>query len=313
MENTKQSQLKRFTGCLLGLAVGDAVGTTLEFSSPGSFEPIANMVGGGPFGLKPGQWTDDTSMALCLAESLIAKDGFNAQDQMERYVRWWRHGHLSSTGRCFDIGITVAGALRAFEATGNAYAGSLAPNTAGNGSLMRLAPVPLYFSHDAEQAIRAAADSSKTTHGTLTCLDACSYFAGLILGALDGKSKTEILSSRFHPRGGAWSLCPEVDEIASGSFKRKAPPAIRGTGYVINSLEAALWAFHVTDDFPECVLAAANLGDDADTTAAIAGQIAGAYYTETGIPSTWLEKLWMAKEIWGMAIQLFQLSRSKAN
>ena len=97
----------RFHGCLLGLAAGDAVGTTVEFRPRGSFEPLVDMVGGGPFGLEPGQWTDDTSMALCLAESLVELGAFDPRDQMERYVRWWTGGHLSSNGRCFDIGSTA--------------------------------------------------------------------------------------------------------------------------------------------------------------------------------------------------------------
>ena len=105
----------RFRGCLLGLAAGDALGTTLEFKSPGTFEPIDDMIGGGPFGLRAGQWTDDTSMALCLATSLIECGGFDAMDQMRRYVRWRDEGYLSSTGYCFDIGNTVSGALDRFR------------------------------------------------------------------------------------------------------------------------------------------------------------------------------------------------------
>lgn len=132
----------RFVGCLLGLAVGDALGTTLEFKSPGTFAPINGMVGGGPFDLKPGEWTDDTSMALCLAESLIERPTFDPIDQLGRYVRWWREGYLSSNGVCFDIGSTVRSALTRFKQTPEPYCSSTDPNTAGNGSLMRLAPVP---------------------------------------------------------------------------------------------------------------------------------------------------------------------------
>ena len=129
----------RYRGSLLGLAAGDALGTTLEFRAPGTFEPIDDMEGGGPFGLEPGQWTDDTSMALCLAESLISCEGFNPLDQMERYRRWYREGYLSSTGTCFDIGNTVRGAIHTFERTGEPYAGPTDPRSAGNGSIMRLA------------------------------------------------------------------------------------------------------------------------------------------------------------------------------
>src|SRR5215831_13959691 len=138
----------RYEGTLLALACGDAIGTTVEFSPRGSFSPVQGMVGGGPFSLKPGQWTDDTSMALCLAESLIERQGFDARDQMVRYLNWWRWGYLSSTGDCFDIGMTTKAALARFEETGEPFAGSVDPQAAGNGSLMRLAPVVLCFYPD---------------------------------------------------------------------------------------------------------------------------------------------------------------------
>ena len=135
--------LGRYRGCLLGIAIGDAVGTTLEFKPPGSFKPISDMVGGGPFRLKPGEWTDDTSMALCLATSLVEKNGFDPREEMDRYSRWWKEGYLSSNGVCFDIGNTVATALRQYQKTGDPIAGSISPHSAGNGCIMRLAPMPM--------------------------------------------------------------------------------------------------------------------------------------------------------------------------
>jgi ADP-ribosylglycohydrolase len=168
----------------MGLAVGDAVGTTLEFKHPGTFDPVTGMVGGGPFGLEPGQWSDDTSMALCLAESLVEQKGFDPSDQMSRYVRWWRKGHLSSTGVCFDIGGTVRAALSRFETSGEPFSGSADPRSAGNGSLMRLARVPLFFAGDPAQAIQMSGMSSRTTHGAQTAIDACRYLGALIVGAL---------------------------------------------------------------------------------------------------------------------------------
>ena len=155
----------RFRGCLLGLATGDALGTTLEFRSPGSFHPIDDVIGGGPFDLEPGQWTDDTSMALCLAASLIETGHFDPEDQMQRYVRWWEEGYMSSTGTCFDIGNTIADALWHFTDSGDPYAGSTDPFSAGNGSLMRLAPVPMCYAGNAAEAVAKSADSSRTTHG----------------------------------------------------------------------------------------------------------------------------------------------------
>ncbi|MCA9991522.1 MAG: ADP-ribosylglycohydrolase family protein, partial [Anaerolineales bacterium] len=287
-------QQARFRGCLLGLATGDAVGTVLEFKTPGSFTPIEDMVGGGPFRLRPGQWTDDTSMALCLAASLAEKQAFDPADQMDRYLRWWQEGYMSSTGHCFDIGSTVSAALSRYRQTGNPFSGSTDPQTAGNGSLMRLAPVPLFFAADAAQAIHWAGESSRTTHGAATAVDACRYFGGLLLGALHSVAKETLLAAHYCPVPGFWAAYPlaaEIDEIAAGSFKQRQPPQIKGSGYVVRSLEAALWAFYHSDSFRQGCLLAANLGDDADTTAAIYGQLAGAYYGEAGIPAGWRRQL----------------------
>ena len=302
-----------FRGCLLGLAVGDALGTTLEFRSPGSFEPIDDMVGGGPFGLKPGYWTDDTSMALCLAVSLTETGGFDPRDQIERYVRWWKEGYMSPTGTCFDIGITVRNALSRFERTGEPYSGSTDPFSAGNGSLMRLAPVPMFYASRPEEAIVRCADSSRTTHGVEEAVDACRYFGGLIVGALGGADKESLLSPSYSPVRGLWERSPlaaKVAEIADGSFKRREPPDIKGLGYVIPSLEAALWAFDRSSDFRDGALRAVNLGDDADTTGAIYGQIAGAYYGAKGIPVEWLDRLVCGSEIEKMADSLYERSRA---
>ncbi len=297
----------RYVGALLGLAVGDALGTTLEFCPPGSFEPIDDIIGGGPFGLEPGQWTDDTSMALCLAESLLECEGFDAEDQMRRFVRWRDEGHWSSTGACFDIGNTVGGALSRFVRTGQEFSGPTAETTAGNGSLMRLAPVPLFFAHDAELAIRMAGESSRTTHGAAAAVDACRWFAALLLGALRGVPKAELLAPRYSPVPELWDrtpLHPAIADVADGSYRRKEPPAIRGSGYVVESLEAALWAFSRTDDFRAGALAAVNLGDDADTTGAVYGQLAGAYYGAEAIPRAWRERISRTSEIAAMAERL---------
>lgn len=284
----------RYRGCLLGLAAGDALGTTLEFTAPGSFEPISDMIGGGPFGLRPGEWTDDTSMALCLAESLLETNGFDPADQCGRYLAWREHGHLSSNGRCFDIGGTVAAALSRFKRTGEAAAGSTDPHSAGNGSIMRLAPVPMYYASDPDLAVHYSRESSRTTHQARTCLDACAYLGGLLAALLNGADKETVLAPGFHPVLGTWpdgALGPEIAAVAAGSFKTKEPPAIQGSGYVVESLEAALWAFQRASGFRDGALLAVNLGRDADTTGAIYGQLAGACYGHRSIPPTWLAQL----------------------
>jgi len=301
----------RFRGCLLGLAVGDAVGMPLEFRPPGTFAPLTDLVGGGPFGLAPGQWTDDTSMALCLAESLVECRGFNPADQLQRYVRWWREGHLSSTGQCFDIGNATRAALRRFEQTGDAYCGSTDPRVAGNGSLMRLAPVPMFYAGDPAEAVERAAESSRTTPGAPTAVDACRCLAGLLVGALAGGDRRSLTAPHYSPVPGyraGHCLAPEIDAVAAGSFRLREPPAIRGAGFVVASLEAALWAFHRSSSYREAILLAANLGDDADTTAAVCGQLAGAFYGEGGIPAAWLAQLHGRALITSFADRLFEAS-----
>jgi ADP-ribosyl-[dinitrogen reductase] hydrolase len=250
-------------------------------------------------------------MALCLAESLIEKQGFDPSDQMQRYVKWWKEGHLSCTGDCFDIGNATRTALQSFLLTGNALSGSTDPYSAGNGSIMRLAPVPMFFASNPERAIEFAAESSRTTHSATNAVDACRYFAALLVGALAGVSKEELLSDHFFPVKGYWKNHPltgEIGSIAAGSFRQREPPYIQGTGYVVRSLEAALWAFYRSESFREGCLLAANLGDDADTTAAVYGQLAGAFYGESGIPSEWIEKLAMCDQIRSFSNRLFSLS-----
>jgi ADP-ribosyl-[dinitrogen reductase] hydrolase len=289
---------ERFRGCLLGLACGDAVGTTVEFQPRGTFPPVTDMLGGGPFDLKAGQWTDDTSMALCLAASLVETGGFDAADQIRRYVRWWRDGYMSSTGRCFDIGNTTLAALAKFERTGEPYCGATDNRSAGNGCIMRLAPVPMFYHHDYDLAVTMSGDSSRTTHGALECVDACRLLGAVLHSALAGASKEDILFG--HDIG----VTETIDAIRRGEYRTKQQSEIRGSGYVVDSLEAALWCFLNTDSFEAAILAAVNLGDDADTTAAVCGQVAGAFYGEIGIPAAWLSKLALADKVRTLADEL---------
>ncbi len=253
-------------------------------------------------------------MALCLAESLIERQEMDLTDQLERYVRWWREGHWSSKGYCFDIENATSGALSNFERTGDPHSGSTDPYTAGNGSIMRLAPVPLFFASHPTEAIEKSAESSATTHGAKEAGDACRYLGALICGAVNGASKDALLSDHFSPAGDSYwqeveSLAPKVAEILAGSFKRKDRSEIKGDFYVVPSLEAALWAFYSTDTFEEGVLAAVNLGDDADTTGAVYGQLAGAFYGASSIPEGWRHKLTFWDKIETFADNLFRLAR----
>jgi ADP-ribosylglycohydrolase len=281
--------IDRALGCLLGLAVGDAVGTTLEFSARDSRPPLTDMVGGGPFGLRPGEWTDDTSMALCLADSRAARNGLDQRDLMERFIRWWRHGENSHNGRCFDIGITTREALHRFLETGDPVAGSVDPMKAGNGSVMRLAPVVLRWAGSREQAIAAARAQSVTTHAAPAAIEGCALLAEILTEAIATGNKEAVL----RPRGAGE---PSIAAVGAGSWRGKERQQIRSSGYVVHTLEAAFWCIDRSDEFAQAVLLAANLADDADTVAAVTGQIAGALWGLAGIPQEWLARLaWREK------------------
>lgn len=291
--------ISRAEGALLGLALGDALGTTLEFTRKDSYTPITDMLGGGPFALKAGQWTDDTSMALCLADSLLAKGKLDLDDQMQRYIRWWQQGENSVTGRCFDIGNTVSSALQNYTHSHNPYSGSTSEHSAGNGSLMRLAPIAIFFAPNKGfslvDALDAAKQSSLTTHGEIRAYQACQVMSWLLYQVfseecIDKQTLLSNLASAFD------DLHPQIMSIVQGSFLSKQREQIFGSGFVVQSLEAALWCFAHSDDFEQGALLAANLGDDADTTAAIYGQLAGAFYGIDALPKHWLKKLaWKEK------------------
>jgi ADP-ribosyl-[dinitrogen reductase] hydrolase len=216
---------------------------------------------------------------------------------MIRYSRWRTEGYMSSTGTCFDIGTATARALARFRDTGNPFAGSTDLERAGNGCVMRLAPVAMFFFPDEAAAITHASASSLTTHGAEECLEAAELLASILTRALGGHPKEEVLL-------GSRSIRPRSEGIAAlarGAYLSKSAEDVRGSGYVVACLEAALWAFARSQNFRDALLLAANLGEDADTTAAVCGQVTGAYYGETGIPSSWVDRLAMRDEIAGLA------------
>ena len=290
----------RAVGALLGLAVGDAIGTTLEFRPRDSYSQLTDMVGGGPFRLKAGEWTDDTAMALALADSLHGKADLNEADLMRRFVQWSEEGTYSCTGRCFDIGVTTQAALSRWQKTGDPVAGSTAPNTAGNGSLMRLSPVAVRFFNDRSKLRDVAARQSRTTHAAPEAVDACVAFAEVLADAIEGRTRSEIMRDRDENYAGL------IAGIVAGSWRGLARSNVKASGYVAHSLEASLWSVGRSAGYDEAVLSAANLGDDADTTAAITGQLAGAIYGSVGIPARWLASLAWQSRIRGMAEGLLE-------
>lgn len=299
----------RQRGMLLGLAIGDALGAAVEFRAPGSFKPVTAYRDGGPHGLEPGEWTDDTSMALALADS-IAEAGWDLRDQAKRYVAWWRTGAYSVNGRVFDIGITTVNSLRRFQQSGDPWtSGDASERASGNGSIMRLAPVPIAFAHlfpdQLGDLVIRAVESSQPTHASPQCRSSCACLAVALAALVNGIPREVVLD----PDWSAWNelralkpLHPEVQEVIRGSFHRKVPPEIQGSGYVVKSLEAALWAFAGAESFRDAVLRAVNLGDDADTTGAVCGQLAGAHWGESGIPPELLSGL-ASRELLERALQ----------
>lgn len=263
----------------------------MEFRRPGSFSPVTNFRNGGPHGLQAGEWTDDTSMALALADS-ISQVGWDLNDQADRYLQWYKTGKYSVTGECFDIGIATREALTMYAAQKNAWtSGDRSERASGNGSIMRLAPVPIryaeFYPDKMDEISRLAEESSLPTHASDQCVSACRYLATVLAALIQGESRDSMFSATWKPLqqlNAIKPLHPLIQEIAEGSFRNKQPPEIAGTGWVVKSLEAALWAFQSSDKFEEAVLKAVNLGDDADTTGAICGQLSGACWGESMIP-----------------------------
>ncbi|EKT4471329.1 ADP-ribosylarginine hydrolase Tri1 [Pseudomonas putida] len=293
--------LDRAQGALLGLAIGDAVGTTLEFQRRDQGH-VSDMVGGGPFRLAPGEWTDDTSMALCLADTYASQGKFDFATFADALVRWYRHGENSVNGRCFDIGNVTRRALEGWETQGLGWMGNIEASTAGNGSLIRLAPTAIFRRHSLSASWWESVTQSSVTHGAVEVQDCCKLFAAQLHLALNGADKVEALAPKVRP------LQPRPTIINAGEYKHKSREHIRSSGYVVDTLEAALWAVWNTNSFRDAILLAANLADDADSVAATAGQIAGALYGVSGMPSEWVAKVAWSQHIRRLASRLFELA-----
>jgi ADP-ribosyl-[dinitrogen reductase] hydrolase len=284
IETRREQQRDRAVGALVGLAVGDAVGTTLEFKTRDTFKPLTDMVGGGPFQMKPGEWTDDTSMALCLAEELISGSGeIDSSRLLRRFCNWWKNGHNSVTGECFDIGDATRSALSAFL-----HHGSIVNNEAShlqaNGSIMRLAPAAIVVERR-EDAIEVSVAQGVTTHAAAIPSECCRELGGLL-----------------------WDLIEFGDRALIGDgYQRRSRASVVSSGHAPATLDAARWSVATTDSFRSAVLRAANLGDDADTVGAVTGQIAGALYGASGIPDAWLAKLAWSDRIKELGRSLWQL------
>ncbi|MGZ8924466.1 MAG: ADP-ribosylglycohydrolase family protein [Nitrososphaeraceae archaeon] len=283
MTNIKYDKLK---GCFVGLAIGDALGTPLEFSARDEYSLVEDMIGGGPFNLNPGEWTDDTSMALCAAHSLISNKSFNPENILDNFVNWWQTGFMSHNNKCFDIGMVTQQSLILYQLN-NIHPleiGSKDDHHSGNGSIMRLAPFVVFNHNNIDECITMCQDQSKLTHGSRKCLYACEVMGKLIYNLCNG---------------GKWN-----DFIDYNTFSNLTREQIKSSGYVIDTLKAAIWAVTTTRSFEEALILAVNLADDSDTVGAVTGQLAGARYGYSSIPSRWLDKLVWKDKIEEMFEQL---------
>jgi ADP-ribosyl-[dinitrogen reductase] hydrolase len=289
-------------GSILGLAIGDAFGASVEFKKRNTYPKVTDYQSGGEFNLKAGQWTDDTTLALCILESINRLGEFNLHDQMNNFLKWWHQGFLSSTGFCFDIGNTTKAALDRYQKENVLFAGKPS-DSASNGAIMRLAPVPIFFHKNLKSAITQSVLHTKTTHAAIECLEASALFAYVLYFIFEGKTKNEILKFiHFEEK-----LTTQVDDIKKGMFKNKTPEEISGQGSAICTLEAAFYAFYKFDNFYDGLVFVVNLGDDTDTVGAVYGQIAGAYYGIDHIPKNLKDNLYDFKMIEEMTTKFLEL------
>lgn len=296
----------RFLGALVGLATGDALAAATHRRRPGTFTPVTGPLGGGPFDLPPGAWSDDTAMALCLADSLLACGGFNARDQIERYVRWQQEGYLSATGRCVGITASAARALAVAQWRRQVFPGSHEPKQLDPEPLSRVAPVVMLAFANAEEAVRLAGDAARITCQAPTVVEACRVFAAMLHAAFSGLPKDEVLALPGAPGDReAAALRPRLRSLLRGSYRRKEAGRMRAGNTVVQALEAALWAFDRTITFRDGALLAANLGEGCDVVTAVYGQLAGAYYAVEAIPPGWRDSLARLDLIEGLADRLY--------
>lgn len=278
----------RLCGAFYGTAVGDALGGPRQFCERDEMPLLTDMKPMSNFKMPAGSWSDDTSMMLCLAESLT-KTGYGPQslsDQLNYYLKWFKEGYNTPTGKAFDIGGTIKRAMMAYAGTGQIVANTSDEMFQGNGSIMRLAPIGMMFYDDEERAASEAMLSSQTTHTNIVCLQACDLLARAIALGIQGKSKESILESfqREH-------YVKELESITTGDYQKKTRNQIESHGWVVATLEAALWCFYKTTTFEDGLILAVNLGHDADTVGAVFGALAGAHYGFGNIPERWIVDL----------------------
>lgn len=305
LDHYHNKHVDRAIGCFIGLAVGDALGAPLEFGPRREVEDHTEMTAGGPFSLPAGCFTDDTSMAVALGHSLIASDGLNVDAAMKRFLQWYWDGKYSATGRCFDIGNQTRKALLHYDETGKPIPADV--TALGNGAIMRLAPVPVFYRQRPDYAAKYGAEQAALTHCNLLQASANAWLSFSLARQIVGHASFDTPRERadFTP-GLEYLTNPEVRAAATRKWRDVPRQWITSSGHVISTLEAALWSVATTGTFEAAVVRAVNLGDDADTIGAVTGQIAGAIYGLSGIPKRWLDALLWKDELLRLAQALLR-------
>ncbi|MBQ5471090.1 MAG: ADP-ribosylglycohydrolase family protein [Treponema sp.] len=296
---------EKINSTLYGAIVADALGVPVEFKDRPYLEknPVTDMTGYGTYNLPKGTWSDDSSMMLCLADSIGKLKTVDYEDIMKRFSEWLYAHHYTADGKTFDCGCTCSNAIYNYRSKGIAptECGGKGERDNGNGSLMRIAPLPLYLvqkygadAMDKEEALKVIHNVSRLTHGHAVSLLACDIYCSLMIEIMKGCSKEVLLKNALLKIDSYVENHPEYkpalkkyERLQQNDFKDIPEEQIKSSGYVVDTLEAALWCFLNTENYRDCVLKAVNLGSDTDTVACVAGSIAGLYYND--IPEEWIK------------------------
>lgn len=297
--NVVQSTMSQILSGLFGTCVGDALGVPVEFSTrrDRDRDPVAEMRGYGMHQQPPGTWSDDSSLALCLADALC--EGYSLDRIARNFCAWYDRGDWTARGNVFDIGITTSLAIgKLKQGISPTEAGGRDERSNGNGSLMRILPLAFYRDTIAfSELIRRTCDCSCLTHAHARSQLACSFYIAIALGLLRGLDpKAAYLQGIHNIHAIDWSSpyhreFPHFDRISSGRIETLSVQTIQSGGYVVETLEASLWCLLTSQTYAETVLKAVNLGSDTDTTGAVAGGLAGIYYGIEGIPPDWIQAI----------------------
>lgn len=297
-----RSFFQRVEGSVLGFAVGDALGVPAEFMSRDDLlvDPVKGMRGGGAHEQPAGTWSDDTSMTLCVMDSLIEK-GIDYADQMQRFSDWLWSANNTAHEEVFDVGGTTKSAIFKFvKGMPPLQCGETADYTCGNGSLMRILPIALYLvgqygtCNMDDRAAEIIHRASKCTHAHIRCQMACGIYCAVVFQLCAGGQLTNAVNHAIRLVLSYYKKKPEFTEVyhefeTLKNIESWNESQISSSGYVLDTLQAALWCLLNTSSYAECVLKAVNLGEDTDTTAAVAGGLAGLCYGAEAIPKDWAE------------------------